>query len=90
MKSLLIGESATRENVAAITAAIEGTPNVERLLGMRTQHLGPDELLVGAKVAMDRSLTFEQVAATINDAEARLRAAVPAASVVYLEPDCPR
>ena len=90
MKSLLIGESATKEHVDAIRSAIETTPNVERVLHMRTQHLGPDELLVGAKVAMMPTLSFADVAATINDAEGRLRAAVPAARVVYLEPDTPR
>jgi cation diffusion facilitator family transporter len=90
MKSLLIGESATDQDIDTIERAICGTTNVQRLLHMRTQHLGPDELLVGAKLAMDPSLTFEQVAATINDCEARVRAAVPSARVVYLEPDTPR
>jgi divalent metal cation (Fe/Co/Zn/Cd) transporter len=90
MKSLLIGESATDDDVAKIKGAIETTPNVQRLLHMRTQHIGPDELLVGAKLAMDPTLTFEQVALTINDAEQRLRAVVPSARVVYLEPDTPR
>jgi cation diffusion facilitator family transporter len=90
MKSLLIGESASSEHIAQMKAAIESTPNVQRLIHMRTQHLGPDELLVGAKLAMDPSLTFTQVADTINAAEANLRAAYPAARVVYLEPDTPR
>jgi len=90
MKSLLIGESATDDDIGKIETAITGTPNVQRLLHMRTQHLGPDELLVGAKLAMDPTLTFEQVAATINDAEARVRAACPSARVVYFEPDMPR
>ena len=57
---------------------------------MRTEHLGPDELLVGAKLEMESSLTFEDVAATIDAAEARVRAAVPSARVIYLEPDCAR
>jgi cation diffusion facilitator family transporter len=90
MKSLLIGESAATEDIDKIKTAIEGTPNVQRLIHMRTQHLGPDELLVGAKLAMDPALTFPQVADTINAAETNLRAACPAARVVYLEPDTPR
>jgi cation diffusion facilitator family transporter len=89
MKSLLIGESATAEDVTKIKGAIEGTPNVERVIHMRTQHLGPEELLVAAKVAMNSTLTFPRVADTINAAETALRAAVPAARVVYLEPDTP-
>lgn len=87
MKSLLIGESATADDVDKIRRAIEGTPKVRSLIHMRTQHLGPDELLVAAKVAMDPSLTFTDVADTINAAETNLRAACPSARVVYLEPD---
>jgi divalent metal cation (Fe/Co/Zn/Cd) transporter len=90
MKSLLIGESATYDDETKMRDAIESTPNVRKLIHMRTQHLGPDELLVGAKLEMDASLTFADVAATIDAAEARLRAAVPSARVVYLEPDCAR
>jgi cation diffusion facilitator family transporter len=90
MKSLLIGESATRTDVRLMREAIESTPNVRKLIHMRTQHLGPDELLVGAKLEMDPTLTFSDVARTIDAAEDRLRAAVPAARVIYLEPDCAR
>jgi len=90
MKSLLIGESATVDDRAKMQAAIESTPNVRKLIHMRTEHLGPDELLVGAKLEMESSLTFEDVAATIDAAEARVRAAVPSARVIYLEPDCAR
>ena len=90
MKSLLIGESATPEVESKMRIAIESTPNVRKLIHMRTQHLGPDELLVGAKLEMDPTLTFVDVAATIDAAEGRLRAAVPIARVVYLEPDCAR
>jgi cation diffusion facilitator family transporter len=88
MKSLLIGESATKADLAKMRSAIESTPNVRHLIHMRTQHLGPDELLVGAKLEMEGSLSFADVAATIDAAEARVRAAVPSARVIYLEPDC--
>ena len=54
---------------------------------MRTLHLGPDELLVGAKLEFDRDLTVPAIAAAINECEARIRAAVPTARVLYLEPD---
>ncbi len=57
---------------------------------MRTQHLGPDELLVAAKLELDPDLSFAEVAAAVNATEAHLRAAVPAARVVYLEPDIAR
>jgi cation diffusion facilitator family transporter len=87
MKSLLIGESATTEHQGAIRSAIEGTPDVRGLIHMRTLHLGPDELLVAAKIDLPPDLTATRIAAAIDAAEARVRAAVPIARVIYLEPD---
>ena len=87
MKSLLIGESASGEQQARILAEIEGTPHVRRVIHMRTLHLGPDELLVVAKVEFASSLSTREVADTINAVEDRVRGAVPIARVIYLEPD---
>jgi cation diffusion facilitator family transporter len=86
MKSLLLGESAAPAQQAAIEAAIESSPRVERLIDLRTQHLGPDELLVVGKI--DLVPTSDRgTAAAIDEAEALIRAAVPTAKVIYLEPD---
>lgn len=90
MHSLLIGESATRDEESAIRAALENTAGVERLIHLRTQYLSPDEMLVGAKVALAPKAELAVVAATIDAAEAALRAAVPAARIIYLEPDLDR
>ena len=90
MHSLLIGEGATRDEDRAIRAALEQTDNIDRLIHLRTQYLGPEELLVGAKIALAPSTDLATVAATINAAEAAIRAAVPAAQVIYLEPDLDR
>jgi cation diffusion facilitator family transporter len=90
MHSLLIGEGATSQEDKAIRAALEQTPNVDRLIHIRTQYLGPDELLVGAKIALPADTDLATVAATIDAAEAAVRAAVPAAKVIYLEPDLDR
>ncbi len=87
MKSLLIGESASEEVVARIRGAIEGHPQVERLIHLRTEHLGPEELLVGAKVELDGALTFDEVAKAIDSVEVAMRQAAPSAKVIYLEPD---
>ena len=89
-KSLLIGESATADQVAAIEAAIAGGTGVSRLIHLRTVHLGPEELLVAAKIAVHGEEKAERVAAAIDAAEARIRAAVPIARVIYLEPDIDR
>jgi cation diffusion facilitator family transporter len=90
MKSLLIGEAATPEEVAAIRSAIEADGTVSRLIHMRTEHLSPDELLVGAKVEFDRDLRFEELAEAINSVERRIRDAVPTARLIYVEPDITR
>jgi cation diffusion facilitator family transporter len=87
MKSLLIGESAGAAQQRAILGAIEETPGVRRLIHMRTLHLGPDELLVAAKLELAGSLSMREAADAIDAAEGRIRSAVPIARVIYLEPD---
>jgi cation diffusion facilitator family transporter len=86
MRSLLIGESASPADLDRIEDALRDTPGVQRLVHLRTEHIGPEELLVGAKLAMDPAFSYQQVCDAINDAEARVRAAVPSARVMYLEP----
>ncbi|MEV1068512.1 cation diffusion facilitator family transporter [Streptomyces sp. NPDC050263] len=86
-KSLLLGEAAGLEDVQKIEAAIVDGDTVTHVIHMRTLHLGPEELLVAAKVAVQHDDTATQVATAINAAEARIRAAVPIARVIYLEPD---
>jgi cation diffusion facilitator family transporter len=90
MKSLLIGEAASTADEAAIRDALETTPSVRKVIHMRTQHLGPDELLVGAKIEIDHGLTLPEIARCINEAEKRVRGSVPRARVMYLEPDVAR
>lgn len=87
MKSLLIGEAATATNRQAIVDAVETDPSVRRLIHMRTQHIGPDELLVAAKVELEEDLDVTAVAEAINRAEAAVRSAVPVAQLIYIEPD---
>lgn len=90
MHSLLLGEGATAAEDQAIRAALDGTGNVTRIIHLRTQYLGPEEMLVGAKIALTPRLDLAGVAATIDAAEERIRAAVPVARVIYLEPDLDR
>lgn len=86
-KSLLIGEAASAEAAALIVAAIEDGPDGLRVIHMRTSHVGPDSLLVTAKVAVPGSLTAADLVARIDAAEKRVREAVPIAETIYLEPD---
>jgi cation diffusion facilitator family transporter len=90
MKGLLIGESASDENQQAIVDALSTAPQVTALIHLRTMHLGPDQLLVAAKIEFDASLTVPELARAIDGVEAKLRAAVPIASTVYIEPDIRR
>jgi cation diffusion facilitator family transporter len=86
-KSLLLGEGANLEAVEQIRSAIESEPLVDRVIHMRTLHLGPEELLVAAKIGVRPEATAADVARAIDGAEVRIREAVPIARVIYLEPD---
>ncbi|WP_338897929.1 cation diffusion facilitator family transporter [Streptomyces sp. TG1A-60] len=86
-KSLLLGESAGAEDVERIAKAVVDGDTVTSVIHMRTLHLGPEELLVAAKIAVQHDDTASEIASAINAAESRIREAVPIARVIYLEPD---
>jgi divalent metal cation (Fe/Co/Zn/Cd) transporter len=86
-KSLLLGEGATPEALDRISAALVDDPSVVRIIHMKTMHLGPEELLVAAKIAVTDTDSAADVARAIDAAEARIRAAEPLARMIYLEPD---
>ncbi|HET6665549.1 MAG TPA: cation diffusion facilitator family transporter [Acidimicrobiales bacterium] len=87
MKGLLIGEAASLTDQQRIAAAIEIEPSVTKLIHMRTQHIGPDELLVGAKLELVHGLSVDDAVEAVNRIENSVRRAVPTARVMYLEPD---
>jgi cation diffusion facilitator family transporter len=87
-KSLLLGESATKADVAKISGAVEADGT--RIIHLKTLHLGPEELLVAAKISIGAAATGAEIATVIDDAERRIREAVPMARVIYLEPDVER
>lgn len=89
MKGLLIGESAGSASVDRIRAALPGE-GITRVIHLKTMHLGPEELLVAAKIAVEPSLGLPEVARAIDAAEARVRAVEPYARQLYLEPDLDR
>jgi cation diffusion facilitator family transporter len=86
MKSLLVGEAATPEQVRAIEQSIRAGDEVDDIIHMRTIHLGPEELLVAVKFAVRHGDTAADVARDIDAVEGRIREAVPIARVIYLEP----
>ncbi|QUH04852.1 cation diffusion facilitator family transporter [Saccharopolyspora erythraea] len=88
-KSLLIGEGADRAVLGDIVSELT-RERVEKVIHIRTQYIGPDELLIAAKIGLASSLTVAEVAAEIDAAEDRVRSKVSAARLIYLEPDLER
>lgn len=87
MRSLLLGEAASEADRQAIRAALGETENLERVIHMRTQHFGPDQLLVAMKAQFAPELDAEGIADAINEAERKIRERVPAATLIFIEPD---
>jgi cation diffusion facilitator family transporter len=87
VRSLLVGASASTKDVESIRAAAEIDPAVKQLIHMRSQHQGPEELLIGMKVELDHTLTFPEVSEVVNRIERTVRRAVPMARAMYIEPD---
>ena len=90
MSSMLVGESAVPEQTEAIRQALAAQPMVNRVIHLRTLHVGPDELLVAAKIATDPHQSAADLADAINEAEVNIRAAVPEATYIFIEPDIDR
>jgi cation diffusion facilitator family transporter len=86
-KSLLIGESATKDDLLKIHSALLAEPGIDQVLDLRTMHLGPDELLVTGRIGVGAQDDADDISHTIDAATERLRHAVPSAKIVYLEPD---
>jgi cation diffusion facilitator family transporter len=89
-RSLLLGEAATPEAVSAITAALTSAEGVQRVIHLKTLHLGPDEVLVAAKIAVEPTISAQRVADVIDNAERAIRASNPMVTALYLEPDIDR
>ncbi len=90
MKGLLIGESAGDDHLIAIERAIGDSPHVNSVIHLRTMHLGPEKLLVAAKIEYDRTLDVPALVAAINATETNLRSAVHVPTTIYIEPDIRR
>ncbi|MBM7832047.1 cation diffusion facilitator family transporter [Agromyces cerinus] len=86
-KSLLVGEGANDDDLARIEQAILAGPEAERIIHMKTLYLGPDELLIAAKLGFAADQRLLEVAVATNVIEQRIRDAVPSARAIYIEPD---
>ncbi len=90
MKSLLIGESAAEEDVVAARHVLERDHRVDQVLDLRTEQLGPDEIMVGAKVVLRDGIDTVDITSALEEMEDAIRAEVPTARRVYLAPTRPR
>jgi cation diffusion facilitator family transporter len=86
-KSMLLGESADPVVQAQLAAALTGTAGIDRVIHMKTLYIGPEELLVAAKIEVAAGSTSEQIGATIDAAEKTIREQEPSAAWIYIEPD---
>ena len=87
MKSLLIGEAATVKDIETIKRTVSGAPNVTKVIDLRSQHIGPDELLIAGKLEFTKGLTNRQLSDEIDVVESALRDALPHTLQIYIEPD---
>jgi cation diffusion facilitator family transporter len=90
MKALLMGETASKEDRLALSKALRQHPQISEVAYMHTEHLGPDTLLVATKVIFDPELSAADVSRIIDEAEASMRAVVPTAKFIFIEPDMQR
>ncbi|MCX6516187.1 MAG: cation diffusion facilitator family transporter [Actinobacteria bacterium] len=90
MKGLLIGETALPETRIALAASLRGHQHIQQVVYLHTEHLGPDALLVAAKAIFDPALSAADVSRSIDEAEAAMRAVVPSARFIFIEPDIAR
>ena len=87
VKSLLIGEAASKESIARIRSAVEGTAGVSQIVHMKTLHIAPEELLVALKIGVEQHVPAEESAAIIDAVESNIREREPMATHIYVEPD---
>jgi cation diffusion facilitator family transporter len=87
MASLLVGEAAAPEMLEKIRTILGAHPDVARVIALRTQHTGPEDVVVNAKLEFGATLTAPRVSAVINELEVSVRAAVPEARTIFIEPD---
>ena len=90
MKGLLMGETASPENRTSLLTSLRNHPNVQSVIYMHTEHVGPDAILVAAKAIFSPNLSAADVSRTIDEAESKMREEVPAARFIFIEPDIAR
>jgi cation diffusion facilitator family transporter len=85
-RDLLIGRAADPGQLALITERIEAARGVTALLELLTMHLGPDHLIVAARVAFDDDISADQAEDIAGRIDADLADQLPVTPHVFLDP----
>jgi cation diffusion facilitator family transporter len=85
-RDLLIGRSADPKVRAVISGEIRQTPGIDDLIELRTMHLGPDQLIVAARVALDADISADDVENLADQIDARLADRLSQAAHVFIDP----
>ena len=86
VKSLLIGQSASKEVRNGIRDFLEKRPEVEKILDIVTIQLGSNVMLA-VKAKMNENNSAEKLIENINTCEAELKKAFPEIQWIFFEPD---
>lgn len=85
-RDLLIGRAAGPEDLAAIRREIEATPGVTELVDLQTMHLGPDHLIVAARVSLDDNIDGDDAENLADRLDRRLGEILPQTPHVFIDP----
>lgn len=86
-RSLLIGESADPKLINKVNTIFNSEENINRVIHLRSLQLGPDDILLAAKIEFDSRLNTKEVSNLINAIESEIRSAHPIIKKIYIEPD---
>lgn len=83
-KKLLVGEAVTPQKRERILACLNSCDEVDRVISLKTMHLGPDEVIVAAEIDYRNDITVDELEALNDRIEKRVKEVIPNAKV-YLE-----
>jgi cation diffusion facilitator family transporter len=85
-REMLIGRAASPEMERVIREEIESRPGVDALLELLTMHMGPDSLIVAARVALNDELNADEAEDLADDLDSRLSEKLPLQPHVFIDP----
>lgn len=89
-KGLLMGEPALPDIQLAVRKIAEADPDVQRVNGVLTVHLGPEEIVAALSIEFEDRLTAPEIEACVERIEARLRSERPQFVALFVKPQTKR